>query len=449
MGRVVLDSKALTKVQSITIVALILVAAITGGAAYAFWSANQPPAEDIRIGVCADIDNALGKNVYRAVVLAVEQVNAQGGILGRNLTVVAEDDDSETPPFDISVASNAMTKLITVDKADFVISNGGDRMCLMHQDLCSDLKKIMFGTRSSLDNITQRVLDNYDRYKYFFKLWYTNNTIGVVCMVKDILTVANYTGFKKIAFLGQDGTSTKALLSGLNSSLPKYGLDIVYTGLVPSTVTDFTSYFAAIEASGAEILFPLISSQMGISFVKEWYDRQSPCVVWGMLNAAIESDFWELTEGKCEYVSFSGMPVLAGYPLTNKTLETAESYLERWGTTIGVGSAVGAYDGVRFILPDAIRRAGTIETEAVIKALETVDVETSIARHFIFTSSHDLLVGAEGTNNPQEDHVVVAIFQWQANATIVIVAPEQLMRETGATYQYPPWHGPWSNGQAP
>ena len=440
-----MDSKALTKIQSAVLITIILVVAVGGGAAYVIWSASQPPQESIKIGICADLDNAIGKGIWQAVVLATEQVNAEGGVLGRNFTVVVEDDDDETLPGDIAVASNAMTKLITVDKADFVISNGlGPPIVFTHQDICAEHKKIMFGVRGALDNFTQRVLDNYDRYKYYFKLWSTNSTTVAAGMLGDILTVGNYTGFTKIAFLGQESSTTTQILSGLNSSLPKHGFEIVYTGLVPVATTDFTSYFAAIEASGAEILVPMIVTQASISFVKEWCDRESPFIVWGILSLAEKSNFWELTDGKCEYVSFSSVPVLSGYPLTNKTVSTREAYLDRWGTVVPSSSAVAAYDGIRFILPDALRRAGTIETEAVIRALETTDVETSMARHFVFTSSHDLFVGSAGPNKPAEDYVLVAIFQWQSNATQVPVRPEQLMKEAGVTYQYPRWDGPWS-----
>ena len=62
-----------------------------------------------------------GKGVWQAVLLAAEQVNAEGGVLGRNFTVVAEDNDAETSN-DISMATNALTRLITVDKADFVVA---------------------------------------------------------------------------------------------------------------------------------------------------------------------------------------------------------------------------------------------------------------------------------------------------------------------------------------
>jgi branched-chain amino acid transport system substrate-binding protein len=400
--------------------------------------------EPIRVGVCADLDNSLGLGVWRGAILAAEQVNAAGGVLGRNIKIVAEDDDSENSPADATFAENALVKLITVDKADFVIANAGDTLAQNYQKKCAEFNKIIFGTRSSLDKLTQNVLDNYNQSKYFFRLWTTNITVGAAGMIGDILAVTRYTSFTKIAFIAQDSTSGRYVLTLLNSSLPQYGIKNVYTVLVPSSTTDFTSYFAAAEAAGAEIIYPIIYNSGAISFVKEWYNRQSPTVVWGQLPNAQNNNFWDLTSGACQYVSFTGTPILAGYPLTNQTVPTREAYLKRWGEDIPSGNAAAAYDGVRFILTDAIRRAGTIETEAVIKTLENVEVETSLARRFVFTSSHDLMVGDYTPNNPAENYVVLAVFQWQAGQKQVIVNPQKLMIETGATYQLPPWKGPWS-----
>ncbi len=57
-----------------------------------------------------------------------------------------------------------------------------------------------------------------------------------------------------------------------------------------------------------------------------------------------------------------------------------------------MGGAI-VYDTLRFILADAVRRAGTIETDAVIEALEETSLEISLARNFVFTPSHDLMMG--------------------------------------------------------
>ena len=440
-----MDSKALTKIQSVALIAIIVVAAVGGGVAYVLWGRPAQSAETIRIGVCADLDNAYGKATWRGAVLAAEQINAQGGVLGRNLTVIGEDDDSEVSA-DIAVASNALTKLITVDKADYVISPQAV-ITQTYQDICAEHKKIYLSVSSLSDSDTQRVLDNYDKYKYFFRVWATNVTSAIDGNFDSLQTVRNYTGFTKVALLVEDIPFFSQMATGVKKLLLDYGFDVVYYGTFPPLTTDFTSYFAAIEASGAQILNPFVVSQSCFSLVKEYSDRQSPFVLWGVISLASMSEFWDLTDGKCEGVSFVGVPIVSGYPLTNETVPTREAYIQRWGD-IPDATATAAYDAVRFILSDAVRRAGTTETEAVIKALEKTDVETSMARRFVFTSSHDVLIGAAGPNIPSEDYMLVCLFQWQ-NGTQVPVYPKQVMQEAGATYKYPSWRGPWDNKQTP
>ena len=86
-------------------------------------------------------------------------------------------------------------------------------------------------------------------------------------------------------------------------------------------------------------------------------------------------------------------------------------------------------------MPDAIERAGTTETEAVIEALENTNLETALHKNFAYTSNHDILV--------KPDEVLVILFQWQANGTRVPVYPREVKEELGITYTYPDWPGPW------
>jgi branched-chain amino acid transport system substrate-binding protein len=448
-GCIVLDSKAFTKIQTVALIAIIVMAAIAGSAAYIFWVTPTRSTENIIIGVVGDLDMGAGRSTLRGVTLAAEQINATGGILGRNITIVSEDDDSETPPNDIAIAETALTKLITVDKVDYIISTGGFRSQIAYpfQDIVSEHKKIMLTTTVAADELTQRVLDNYDKYKYIFRVTPTNASTASTGMLEGIITLGNYTGFTKVALIFQDYTSAKTAAADLKNTLPDHGFQLVYSTLVSTTVMDFTSYFTAAEAAGAEIIAPYITGAIGGSFVKEWYERQSPTVLWGVLTEAGKEDFWNVTEGKCDTISFPGSPAVSGYPLTNKTLPTREAYVKRWGEVPNM-NAVGAYDALRFILADAIKRAGTTETEAVIKTLETTNVETSSARHFVFTSSHDVMVGSDTPNNPAENYMVVMNFQWQ-NGTQVPMTPQGILKEIGATYKYPYWSGPWSKTSTP
>ena len=432
---VLLDSRALTKIQSIILVVVIVGVGIGGGVAYVVLSGGQVSAETIKIGICADLDNVVGKPILQGALLAAEQVNAEGGVLGRKFEIVAEDDDSYSPPFDANVAVNAFTKLITADKADFIVTQ---TYGLHYRETAYQHKKILFTVTDSMDELTQGVLDDYDRYKYCFRTGYGNGTTAMKDITYSIVACGNHTGFNKVAFIYHH--LYEPMVLGLSDVLDEYGFEVVvFEPFVD--VLDFSSVFAKVEASGAEILFPVVFGSDGISFVKEYYDRQSPMVMWGSVGIGSRSDFWELTEGKCEFVTAGGYPVVAGYPLTSKTVPTRDAYVERWGEEIS-GEAAIAYDVVRFILPDAIRRAGTVETEAVIRALEGTDVETSLTRRFVFTGSHDILMVEEEPGVFSEDYFFAACFQWQ-NGVMVPVYPQQIMEEAGATYQYPPWRGPW------
>ena len=102
--------------------------------------------------------------------------------------------------------------------------------------------------------------------------------------------------------------------------------------------------------------------------------------------------------------------------------------MERWGD-IPDAVTVAAYDTVRFILPGAIKRADTTETQAVIAALEQTDVETSTARHFTFTSSHDIMFGPPDS---APNNMLDCLFQWQDGA-LVPVYPKEIMDEAGTT----------------
>ncbi len=429
----------MTKIQAILLIAIALVVGVVGGFTYLFWNGLEGAGEVIKIGVLGDLDNVGGKAAWQGAILAAEQVNAEGGVLGRQIEIVAEDDDSETTG-DVTFANNALNKLITADKVDFLFSSN-QIFPILYQDFCVEHNVIFFSSAGA-DEMAQRVADNYDKYKGFFRAGAGNRTSTINGLIDSFLTLRDYTGFRKVACLAIGVPSAEELVSGLVDALPEQGFDVVYQDTYPPTKTfDFSSYFAAIEASGAEILYPLIPGSTCVPFVKEYYDRRSPFVLWGNVMFASDSDFWQLTDGECEFVSFVGYPVVSGYPLTSKTLPTREAYIDRW-EEIPSGGAATTYDLIRFILPDAIRRAGTIEFEAVIAALEETDVETSLARHFVYTSTHDVLVGAAGPNRPGEDYLLVCLFQWQDEEQVPVY-PKEIMQEAEASYKFPPWPGPW------
>jgi hypothetical protein len=151
---------------------------------------------------------------------------------------------------------------------------------------------------------------------------------------------------------------------------------------------------------------------------------------------------WEWTDGKCEYISVPIFPLVSGYPFTSKTSGARDAYITRWGENPGNMDST-SYDLLRFILPDAISRAKTIETDEVIKSLEETSIETTMARNFVFSSSHDSMTG-HNPNDPNADFMLVLVFQWQ-DGELVPVYPKSVIEEAGASLIFPDWLGPWDN----
>lgn len=429
-----LNSRALTKLQSIILIAIIVVAAVGGGAAYVLLSREDQSEDPIRIGICADLDMSRGPQMLKGAILAAEEINAEGGILGRQIEIIAEDSDIEAEQLDPSAAILALTRLITYHKVDFVIVGGGEDFVI---ETAAEHKKIVFGSLSPSDSLTQRVIDDYDKYKYFFRLS-TNQTTFNTLLVDSIVFLREITVFNKVAYIGLDVPQVKGITEFLDYYLPEvHGFDLVYRGLYPWGTFDFSSYFSAAEEAGAEIIIPLMVTQEGLVFIKEWYDRQSPMVVWGMNTYANSDTGWNASEGKVEHTTgFAISALQLGYPATTKTLVTQEAFLNRWGT-LPTLQAVGTYDCIRFLLYDALIRAQTTETNAVINALEESNVENSIEKNFRFTDSHDHYFSST------TGAAINMMFQWQSDGRKVIIYPKEIMEETGSTYTFPDWPGPW------
>ena len=423
-----MDSRALTKIQSIILIFVIVIAGIGGIATYILYSGKDETSDTIKIGICADLDMTYGRDTLEGANLAAEQINAEGGILGRQVEIIGEDNDNqEVDPTKISAAMN---RLISVHNVDFIVGGAGEQSILM-QDIAAEHKIIYMHVDYTSHLLGELVLDDYEKYKY----WFTNannDTVMPRVLPQSIVTLGDYTGFTNVGILADDLDWTKESLDALNYYLPEvYGFNIVYQDLVIPSVVDFTSYLTAMKEANVEILVILLATQNSIPFIKQWHDLECPFVVWGTNLLAQDSQYWESTDGKCVTTSTIDSYFSAGYPITDKTIPVREAYIEMWGH-LPTWTGGATYDVIRFILPDAIERAGTIETEAVIKALEETDLYGTQGR-VAFTSSHDLLISEEE----------IPVFQWQENGSRVPVYPRYIMEEAGATYIFPDWLGPW------
>lgn len=89
-----------------------------------------------------------------------------------------------------------------------------------------------------------------------------------------------------------------------------------------------------------------------------------------------------------------------------------------------------AYDGI-YVLVDAIERAGTVDADKLITALEETDYNGAMGKIRFGKADHQAFFGT----NPDKEAVSCAI-QWQQPGRRVPIYPEQI---ADGKIQLPPW----------
>jgi branched-chain amino acid transport system substrate-binding protein len=112
-------------------------------------------------------------------------------------------------------------------------------------------------------------------------------------------------------------------------------------------------------------------------------------------------------------------------PLTKKTIPFFDNFKKN-SPNYPVYTAFFAYDSI-FLYAEAVKRAGSFDTDKVIKELEKTRYE-GVAGEITFDESHDVLPGKGKTN--------LVFVQWQDKGERVVLFPKEL--RTG-NFILPPW----------
>src|SRR5580704_12591425 len=109
--------------------------------------------EPIKVGVdnpLTGIYTALGRNEQAGMELAVDEINAKGGILGRQVQLVIEDSTSDKT----DVAVQKARKLIQSDKVDFLIGNVNSSHAIAIAQVAAELKVLHIVPGGHADAVT-------------------------------------------------------------------------------------------------------------------------------------------------------------------------------------------------------------------------------------------------------------------------------------------------------
>ena len=393
-------------------------------------------AEPITIGCPLSTAFLYGWDAERGVKLAVEEINQQGGVkVGdekRLFEVEVIDTRDLEPGVPVSEALLAVEKLILEKKADFLI--GGpvrSEAALAAMPLLSKHKKVsILSTGVLTPKYHALVAENYNKYKYCFRIHgEAKQLVGEI--ISCFAEIKERYNLNKVFVMAQDVAHARGAAQIISDVAAKKGYDVKGMEIFPTGTTDFSMGLLKAKKTGAEILNIWMDMPESSILLKQWYDMKLPALPFGSTLAAAEQPgFWEATEGKGEYclcnvVNAGNAPSEA----TPWTMKFYNAYAKKWGIEPeGLGSS-SSYMAV-YVLKDAIERAGTLDSEKVVAALEKTDMIGVYGRTRFDPKSHQVIPSLD-----PKDGAVGSILQWQDGKRIVVF-PKSI---AVGSIKLPPW----------
>ena len=392
--------------------------------------------EPIKIGAPLSTAYLYGWDAERGIKLAIEEINAKGGVnVGgekRPFSVDVIDTRDLEPGVPVSEALMAMDKLILEKKIHFII--GGpvrSEAALAAMSLLSKHKVVSILTTGALSPKYHALVEKqYDKFKYCFRIHGEAKQL-----VKEILTclmeIKEKYGFDKLFIMVQDVAHARAAGKILGKVAAKKGWDVTGMEIYPTGTSDFSMGLIKAKKTNSQVISIWMDMPESSILLKQWYDMKIPALPFGSTLAAAEQPgFWEATKGKGQYclanvVNAGNAPSTA----TPWTMKFYNAYKDRWNIEPeGLGTS-SSYMAV-YVLKDAIERAGSLDPDKVVAALEKTDMVGVYGRLRFNPKSHQVIPSFD----PKEG-AVGSIFQWQDGKRVVIF-PKSIA--TG-TIQLPPW----------
>jgi len=337
-----------------------------------FWSIAL--AQDIKIGIIGPMQFVQGKGHWNGATMAAEEINAKGGIqVGAKKMKVQLIQADSNEFLNVTDATNAMERLVTKDKVDFVLGGFRTEAVLAMQDIAMEHKKIFFGYGAAHNELCLRVAKNYNTYKYWFRgTPYSSTDLAkasfihlgtAAAVVKQSLNIPKI----KVAVVVEKAMWADPMVSASEATIPKMGMEIAGVWRPSPIATDVTAELSAIQRSEAHLIYIIFSSSVGIPFARQAGELKIPALQVGINVEAQKDGFWQATQGMGNYV-ITNNTYTRNVEQNELTRPFVDSYVKRFGETPPYTAAT--YEGIIYALAPAIEQAGTLDSDKLVSIQE-------------------------------------------------------------------------------
>ncbi len=243
------------------------------------------PAETIKIGHLVPLTGDLsfiGEPFANAGVLAVEDINAAGGVLGKDIEVIVEDTAT-----DAKTAVDAMEKLIKIDKVEAVVGGVTSFVSLATYEKLALNKVPMISPSATAAELTDIEDDDF-----FFR-----TSPADTLQAAAIAILAWEKGYRTANVICRDDAYGRGLGGIFTKKFEELGGEVLVTVIYDAKAPDFSGYVTEVSSEPADVIQVNALMEDGCRLFKKFHDM------------GVTEDFEFLV---CEGVQDPGIPQEVG-----------------------------------------------------------------------------------------------------------------------------------------
>ena len=321
--------------------------------------------DEIRVGTIQDLSGPVagfGKAVRQGMQLRVDEINEQGGVNGRKIKLITEDNG-----YDPKKAVLAAQKLVNQDKVFIVAAHIGTAANVAAMPVQFEKNVINFFP----------VTAARDMYEPFNRLKYSNAVTYYDQIRTWLPKLAKEKGVKKVCALYQDDEFGLEVVRGAESGLKTIGMEVAEKTSYKRGATDFSSQVAKLKGAGCDLVVLGTIIRETIGAIAEARKTGFNPVFLG--SSAAYTELIHKLGGKAMDGFYATMTAQVPYldEASQPLRFWATKYKTRFGDDPTVFSAYGYTIMDAFI--KAAQKAGTnLTTDSFIKAMDTMSIPTDI-----------------------------------------------------------------------
>ena len=332
-----------------------------------FTSAAQA-ADDINVGIIDPLSGGVafdGTTDLQGAKMAVEEINAAGGVLGAKINLIPED-GACNPAQSVAAAE----KLITQSKVVALLS----AMCSSATGAAAEVTRKyqvpMLSAMSGAPSLTEQ------GNQWFFRATSTTSLSGKYFAK----ALADYSGAKKVALLVTTDDWGRAVVENYGKAFQNMGIQVVATEYFDRNTSDFTDLMTKIRASGADTIIANGGVQIAANVTNQARQLGFTGPIVG--EGSFGTEPWAKLVGKFTD-KVAGIIEWAPSINDDQNKKFVADYQKKYNALPTQYSATG-YNAV-YMLADALKRAGRADREALRKALAETDF-TGLKGNFKFNA---------------------------------------------------------------